>query len=156
MTDRTTKTIGRRGSQPRRVVVELGIGIPMRDGVRLVADVYRPYGRAPRHTLVMRTPYGRRLALGAPLFDHLRLVEAGYALLIQDVRGRGDSEGGFSPFRDEGSDGVDTIAWAASQPWSTGRVGMIGASYVGATQWLAAAANPPALYAIAPLLTAVD
>ncbi len=78
------------------------------------------------------------------------------AVVVQDVRGRFDSGGEFYPFRNEAADGVETIGWVARQPWSTGRVGMIGASYVGTTQWLPAADHPPALGAIAPIVTAAD
>jgi putative CocE/NonD family hydrolase len=96
------------------------------------------------------------MALGNQFFEELRFVREGYAVVVQDVRGRFDSGGEFYPFRNEAADGVETIGWAARQPWSTGRVGMIGASYVGTTQWLPAADDPPALGAIAPIVTAAD
>ena len=77
-------------------------------------------------------------------------------MVLQDTRGRFASDGEFDPFRDEAADGVDTIAWAAAQPWSAGTVGMYGGSYFGATQLLAAAAAPPALRAITPVVTASE
>jgi uncharacterized protein len=95
------------------------------------------------------------MRIGDPT-DLIALVEAGYAVLSQDVRGRFGSGGTFVPFVHEPSDGAETIAWAAAQPWSSGRVGMLGASYIGATQWLAAEARPPALAAIAPFVTSSD
>lgn len=129
----------------------------MRDGVRLRADVYRPDGSEPVPALAQRIPYGKDLAGPTNFnFDVLRAVRAGYAVVVQDTRGRYQSDGDFRPFEDESADGVDTIAWIASQPWSNGRVGMVGGSYTGATQLLAAAGAPPALQAIAPVLTAAD
>jgi putative CocE/NonD family hydrolase len=140
-----------------RVVVDHGLPVPMRDGVRLTADLYRPdiAGRLP--LLLQRTPYGRQVVSSVNIAcDVQRAARAGYAVMIQDVRGRFDSGGAFTPFEQEVADGADTIAWIAAQPWSDGMVGMVGASYVGATQWLAAQAAPSGLRAIAPLVTAAD
>ena len=130
----------------------------MRDGVQLAADIYRPDTEAPVSTLLCRTPYGRSVALTYPrqLYDGLRFVKEGYAIVTQDTRGRFESEGDFYPFRNEAADGSDTIAWITRQAWSDGRIGMIGGSYVGATQWLPASENPPGLLAIAPAVTASD
>ena len=86
----------------------------------------------------------------------MRAASHGYAVVIQDTRGRFASEGQFYPFLNEMDDGYDTVEWCASQPWSTGKVGMFGRSYVGATQWLAALARPPSLAAIVPGITASD
>jgi hypothetical protein len=106
---------------------------------------------------VQRLPYDKQ-DLASVLYstDVLRAARSGYAVVIQDTRGRHASAGRFDPFTHEAADGAETIAWAAAQPWSNGRVGMIGGSYVGATQWLAATQGPPALRAIAPFLTAAD
>jgi putative CocE/NonD family hydrolase len=137
----------------RAVIVERGVMVPMRDGVRLAADVFRPAEpQAP--VLLSRTPYGRHLLeqLHAP--D--RLVEAGFAVVLQDCRGRFDSEGEWRPIEVETDDGHDTVEWAAAQPWSDGRVGMFGASYMGYTQWHAAIARPPHLVAILPETACVD
>ncbi len=124
----------------------------MRDGVVLRADVRRPAGDGRFPTLVYRTPYGKhRAATGETIFE--RAVERGYAVVMQDVRGRYASEGEFEPYRNEGRDGFDTIAWAASQPWSNGEVGTFGLSYPGAVQWLAALESPPALKAMVPAMT---
>lgn len=128
----------------------------MGDGTVLRADVYRPDTRERLPVLLQRTPYNKSAgaAVDVPL-ERFRAVEAGYCVVIQDVRGRYGSEGIFTPFQQELADGRDTVAWAIDRPWSDGRVGMYGASYVGATQWLAAGSEAP-LAAIAPFLTASD
>jgi putative CocE/NonD family hydrolase len=136
---------------PATPYVERGVAVPMRDGVRLGADVFRPAraGRFP--TLIERTPYDRKR-----LEDREILQEAlrrGYAVVLQDVRGRYDSAGEYVPYVNEGRDGYDTIEWAAGQPWSDGRVGTFGLSYPGAVQWLAAVESPPHLKAMAPEMT---
>lgn len=133
--------------------------MPMRDGTVLCADVWRPDDEACHPTLLQRTPYGKspgRISIVDAGLDPLRAVEQGYAVVLQDTRGRFASEGRFDPFRDERSDGADTIAWAAAQPWSDGRVAMYGGSYFGATQLLAAAAAPAPLRAITPVVTASE
>ena len=120
----------------------------------LYADIYRPEGLGPFPVLLQRTPYDKSGPRTATQLDPLRAAKAGYALIVQDTRGRHSSEGVFYCFRDEISDGYDTVEWAAAQPWSSGKVGMFGGSYVGATQWLAAIARPPHLTAIVPNVTA--
>lgn len=133
--------------------VAKNLQVPMRDGVQLATDVYRPAADGPYPTIVSRLPYDKELPIINFSFDTLRAARAGYAVVVQDTRGRYQSEGTFTPFADEAADGADTIAWAAAQPWSTGEVGMVGGSYFGATQWLAATQAPPALRAIAPFVT---
>jgi putative CocE/NonD family hydrolase len=134
------------------VRVDRDVAVPMRDGVVLRADLYRPAAGGRFPVLVFRTPYGKD---GAADSDgiHLKAVYRGYAVLIQDVRGRYASGGIFDPYRQEGRDGFDTIEWAAAQPWSDGRVGTYGLSYPGAVQWLAALERPPHLVAMAPAMT---
>lgn len=127
-----------------------------RDGVRLDADVYRPTLPGDYPVLLMRQPYGRRIATTICFAHPAWYAEQGYIVVIQDVRGRGTSEGVFSLFEQEAEDGVDTIAWAAALPGSTGVVGMYGFSYQGVVQLLAAAALPPALKAIAPAMIGWD
>jgi putative CocE/NonD family hydrolase len=130
---------------------EANVDVPMRDGVRLRADILRPI-QGPSPTLVYRTPYGKHAALE----DHTifgRAVARGYAVVVQDVRGRYASDGNFRPYENEGHDGYDTIEWASQQPWSNGRVGTFGLSYPGAVQWLAAAESPPHLTAMVPAMT---
>jgi putative CocE/NonD family hydrolase len=135
------------------IIVEKNLSVDAGDGTNLATDVYRPAGGAPVPALVLRSPYNKeRLSQG----DTLRIVQAGFAVVSQDTRGSFASAGAFRPFAEESGDGAATIAWAAAQPWSSGKVGSIGASYVGATQWLAAATAPPALLAMAPSITAVD
>ena len=124
----------------------------MRDGVILRADLWRP-GKAGRFpTLVYRTPYNKRAA-DAALSTARKAVARGYAVLLQDVRGRYASDGEFVAYQQEGRDGYDTIEWAASQSWSTGSVGTYGLSYPGAVQWLAAIEGPPHLKAMVPAMT---
>jgi len=143
---------GSSAEEPYRVKVETGLSAGMRDGVVLVADVYRPAADGRFPTLLQRTPYDRRNEAATA---HA-LAAAGYAVVVQDVRGRFGSEGEFDPFRHEAADGYDSVEWAAALPFSDGRMGMFGSSYVGATQMLAAMARPPHLVAIAPTLTASE
>ena len=132
--------------------VERNVAIPMRDGVVLRANVWKPTGGGPFPVLVYRTPYGKDAT--EEWYDtHIRAVERGYAVVLQDVRGRYESDGEFDPYRNEGRDGYDTIEWAAAQPWSNGSVGTFGLSYPGAVQWLAALEDPPHLKAMVPAMT---
>jgi uncharacterized protein len=138
------------------IVIERDIPVMMRDGVVLRGDVYRPAeGRHP--TLICRTPYSKDVPVGLMVvLSPLRAVAAGYSVFIQDVRGRFRSEGNFTALTNEGLDGYDTVEWAAAQPWSTGRVGMFGSSYMAATQLQAAVAAPPHLEAICPMEGSAD
>jgi putative CocE/NonD family hydrolase len=134
------------------MIVERDIAVPMRDGVRLRADVYRPDARGPVPAVLGRTPYDRTFGPTPPaVLEPQRTVAAGIALVCMDVRGRHGSAGEFYPFRTEGPDGYDSVEWVAAQPWCDGAVAMAGRSYTAATQWLAAAAQPPHLRAIAPI-----
>jgi putative CocE/NonD family hydrolase len=101
---------------------------------------------------VLRTPYSKDfLHVMAPMLNPVHAADAGYAVLLQDVRGQHASDGGpFFPLRGEADDGYDTVEWAAAQPWSDGAVGHYGLSYMGATTWLSARHAPPSLRAIAP------
>jgi putative CocE/NonD family hydrolase len=139
------------------IVVEKNRMVRMRDGVALATDVYRPADGGPVPAILQRTPYDKE---GAQLRNYslevMQAVQAGYACVVQDTRGRFASEGEFDPFFADGADGADTIAWVAAQPWCDGAVGMAGGSYFGATQWRAASQSPPALKAIAPFVTAAD
>ncbi len=128
-----------------------GVAVPMRDGVKLAADVLRPKAEGRFPTLVYRTPYDRKRASEDEVAK--AALDAGYAVVRVDVRGRYDSEGVFTPYRNEGADGYDTIEWAAAQAWSTGEVGTYGLSYPGAVQWLAAVESPPHLKAMVPAMT---
>jgi len=140
-----------------RLIIDRDIPVEMRDGTVLRADVYRPESDDKWPVLLQRTPYDKNAPrISALLLNPIRAASAGYAVVVQDVRGCFASDGEFYTFRHEPDDGYDTIAWAAAQPWSAGQVGMFGLSYVGATQWLAAITTPPALATIIPVVTASD
>lgn len=139
------------------VSVELGIDVVMSDGTTLAADVIRPAGGGPVPAVVVRTPYNRRTPASRGLqVDALGLAEAGYAVVIQDVRGRFASGGDFEPFVNEQADGVDTVEWTAAQRWCNGRVGMAGISYLGYCQLATAVGRPEPLRAIIPGLVPCD
>jgi putative CocE/NonD family hydrolase len=135
------------------------VPVPMRDGTVLRADVWVPErpGRVP--VLLERLPYDKSISVLTTLeagLEPARAVAAGYAVVLQDTRGRFASEGCFEPLASEASDGLDTVDWCASLPFCDGTVGMFGASYFGTTQLLAAASASPALRAIAPTVTGAD
>jgi putative CocE/NonD family hydrolase len=134
------------------IVRDTNVAIPMRDSVVLAADILRPEGPGPFPVLVYRTPYERRSEIEEYSIFR-KAVARGYAVVVQDVRGRYQSGGEFDPYRQEGRDGYDTIEWAAAQPWSDGNVGSFGLSYPGAVQWLAAVESPPHLRAMVPAMT---
>jgi len=138
------------------VRLERGVRCPMSDGVRLVSDHYHPPGTGPHPTLLMRQPYGRDIASTVVYAHPAWFARHGYNVVIQDVRGRGDSEGEFYPFRHEARDGAESIAWVRSLPQANGRVGMYGFSYQAITQLLAAAHQPDGLVCIAPGMAACD
>jgi len=132
------------------VTYEHNVAVGMRDGVTLRADIYRPEAAGNFPVLLQRTPYDK---------DHgvdfgLKAAARGYVVILQDVRGRFASEGEWYPFKNEANDGYDTIEWAGTLPYSNGKVGMFGGSYVGATQMLAAITHPPHLAGICPAVTA--
>ncbi len=138
---------------PPAVVFEHDVMVPMRDGVKLAFDIWRPAsGRVP--ALVTRTPYGT----DSPGMEHANdaMVQMGYAIVTVDCRGKFGSEGEWYPIRNEGKDGFDSIEWVARQPWCDGNVGMMGGSYDGWTQMLAAAESPPHLKALLPQATPPD
>lgn len=132
------------------VIIDHNVPARMRDGVILRADIYRPKADGKYPVLLTRTPYNKdgEMSLGVVA------AQRGYVLIAQDTRGRYASEGEWYPFKHESNDGYDTIEWAASLPYSNGKIGMYGGSYVGATQYLAAIANPPHLAGIFPDITA--
>jgi len=138
------------------VFLERGVHCRMSDGVDLVSDHYYPPDSGKNPTLLMRQPYGRDIASTVVYPHPVWFARHGYNVVIQDVRGRGDSGGAFYPFCHEGRDGAETIAWLRTREESNGRVGMYGFSYQGATQLLAAAEQPEGLQCIAPGMTACD
>ncbi|MGE0857829.1 MAG: CocE/NonD family hydrolase [Gammaproteobacteria bacterium] len=136
------------------LTIEKNLEVAMQDGVVLATDVYRPQTSAALPVVMLRLPYNKENPVLLFLAgDILRVAQAGYAVVVQDCRGTYASGGEFSPYFQEARDGADAIAWAAAQPWCNGTVGTMGASYYGATQWLAASEQPPALKAMAPFIT---
>ena len=118
------------------IVIDENIMVPMHDGIKLATDFYRPAKEGQWPVLLTRVPYNKDLRFPVPQLQEKRIflelnlhservVQAGYVIIAQDTRGRYASEGEFTPFLREAQDGADTIAWAASQSWSTGKVGII-------------------------------
>lgn len=133
------------------VRLQRDVPMPMRDGTQLVADLYVPAGAGPWPTLLERTPYNKESSSEIALKAGEYYASRGYVVMIQDVRGRFKSAGDFVPFHDDGwranRDGFDTVEWIASQPWSNGKVGTIGGSYSGVTQYQMLPTRPPHLAA---------
>lgn len=141
-----------RESSDGSVVRETGLRCVLDDGTVLVADAWRPAGDRQWPVLVQRLPYGRSVA-SSPVLPHPSwFARRGYAVVVQDCRGRGDSTGTFSPFVDEGRDGAAAVEWAARLPFADGRVATYGFSYQGLNQLYTAAQRPPSLRAIAPMM----
>src|SRR5271165_6777508 len=136
-------------ADPFAVTYERNVAVKMRDGVTLRADVYRPKADGQFPVLLQRTPYDKN---GSVEFG-LKAASQGYVVIFEDVRGRYASEGDWFTFKNEPNDGYDTVEWAAALPYSNGKVGMFGGSYVGATQMLAAIMHPPHLAGICPVVT---
>lgn len=132
------------------VTYERNVKIVMRDGVTLRADIYRPNADGKFPVLLQRTPYNKDNGVEFGI----KAASRGYVVIFQDVRGRYASDGEWYTFKNEANDGYDTVEWAAALPYSNGKVGMFGGSYVGATQMLAAIAHPPHLAGICPIVTA--
>ncbi|MBK7724561.1 MAG: CocE/NonD family hydrolase [Dehalococcoidia bacterium] len=130
--------------------------VPMqtRDGVTLRADVFRPDDGSRHPALLTRTPYGKHGYFHNDFVSAIAAAREGYAVVIQDTRGRFASEGDYAPGMPEGDDSYDTVEWVASQRWCDGAVGMYGPSYMGGIQWEAAMERPPSLRAIAPAIAA--
>jgi putative CocE/NonD family hydrolase len=134
------------------VQVEHGVSVPMRDGVKLSADIYRPQGLEKAPAILVRTPYKKEMSeLGAKFY-----ARRGYVYVVEDCRGRFGSPGVWEPFMNESKDGYDSIEWLAQQPYTNGKVGMIGGSYVGWVQWWAAGEHPPHLVTIIPNVSPPD
>jgi len=150
--------VGTARAQPVTCDVEWA---PMRDGTVLATEVYLPGEPGPHPVIMTRTPYNRSPA--APLAasncanaQMIYFAQHGFVALNQDVRGRYRSGGVMDAMQQEANDGYDAVEWAAARPWSTGKVGLMGGSYVGLTQWQPAKEAPPHLAAIAPQITASD
>ena len=144
-------------ARSHQVVIERNVPATMRDGTILRVDIYRPDDGGRHPTLLSRTPYNKDTTEE----PSRRLSERGYRVVEQDVRGRYASDGDFTPgfyFSEhfDAEDGYDSVEWAAALPWSTGKVGTIGGSYVGWTQWELAHMRPPHLAAMMPQAIAAN
>ncbi|WP_163542035.1 CocE/NonD family hydrolase [Occultella kanbiaonis] len=125
--------------------------VEVSEGAALATEVIRVADGRPHPVLLVRTPYGRAgLRQG---LDPVALARTGWAVVLQDIRGRWDSGGSYRPFHQDTPDGADVIAWCRAQPWCNGSVVMQGASYDGVTAWLAASTLPDGLAAIAPVVS---
>jgi putative CocE/NonD family hydrolase len=145
--------VGQVVAAQKPIVKLLSVPVAMRDGVRLSANVFLASERARVPAILVRTPYGK----GADITPNYQaFVEHGYAIVVEDVRGRYESEGAFQPLTQEVHDGDDTLNWIARQPWSDGKIGMMGGSYLGIVQWKAALASNPHLKAIFPVVSGND
>ncbi len=146
------------GRGPCAVTKQPDVPATMRDGTVLRADVYRPQTTEQVPVILMRTQYGKSGAQdeAARYEPPDWFASHCYLVVVQDVRGQGNSGGVFSEFTNDQNDGYDSVEWAAGLPGSNGKVGMYGSSYVGATQWLAAVTAPPHLVTIVPTNTASD
>jgi uncharacterized protein len=134
----------------KAIRAERDVPMKMRDGATLRADIYRPDDNEKHPAIVVRTPYDKILSGHSDYLSAVHAAFAGYAVVVQDLRGRFASEGEFRPMVSEGPDGYDTIENVAAESWCDGNVGMVGSSYLGRNQWQAAIENPPHLKAIAP------
>src|SRR2546428_9821061 len=135
--------------------------MPARDGIRLATNVFVPEGKGPHPAVLMRTPYGKdgRSKTAVPGSNRLQAAQyasRGYALVVQDCRGTGRSEGENVPFRSDQYDGCDAVEWIARQTWSNGKVAMVGASALGITTTLAATLHPPHLVCAFVVVTPAD
>ena len=135
-------------AQDQEVAIQWGVKIPLRDGVRLNATIYRPRNATgPLPVVFTLTPYIGDTYHGFAM----AMARDGFIYAAVDVRGRGNSEGEFEPFVNEGRDGYDVVEWFAGQPWSTGKIGMWGGSYGGSDQWATIKEMPPHLATVAPV-----
>ena len=142
-----------RATMPVSYAKIVHVHVAMRDNVRLDTNVFYPEGGGRFPTILIRTPYGKGTDLPA---GYQSFIRHGYAVVMQDVRGRYGSGGVFDLFNQEGPDGSDTLNWIAGQAWSDGKVGMIGGSYLGIAQWEVALVNNPHLKAIFPVVSGAD
>ena len=136
-----------------KVIAELDVKVPMRDGVRLSTNIFRPDAPGKFPVLLMRTPYGNG---GAGNTEASYGASIGYVVIIQDTRGRYESEGIFDAMQPEALDGYDTQQWIGEQPWCNGKIGTFGGSYVGFTQWMPAPLQSPYLVTMFPVVTFSD
>lgn len=140
-----------------QILIEKNVPCELRDGTTLQADVYRPNDGGTYPVLMTRLPYSKDLPqYSQMILDPIKAASHGYVVIIQDVRGRFQSEGEFRSFPSEAEDGYDAVEWAAALPYTSGEVGMYGLSYYGYTQLAAAVKQPPHLKALFPIMTFND
>jgi putative CocE/NonD family hydrolase len=150
---RTEKSVDPLLSAPQyEFVIERGVRVPLRDGIELSMDIYRPVGVERAPAILTRTPYKKEMLELQGNFYARR----GYIYAAQDCRGCFGSSGCWDPMVNEAKDGYDTVEWLAGRSYSNGKVGMIGGSYAGAVQWSAAALRPPHLVTIIPNVSPPD
>ena len=135
------------------IVVKLDVKVPMRDGIQLSTNIFLPNEESSFPAILMRTPYGNGDANNGTAHDY---AKSGYAYVIQDTRGRFESQGVFNPFMGEAQDGYDTQEWISKQSWCNGKIGTTGGSYVGFTQWISAPLGSSALKTMFPMITFTD
>lgn len=136
------------------IQIKTDVPFEMRDGTLLRADVYKPEGAGRFPVILVRTPYNKT-GFNQGLVNPLAMAQAGYAVVVQDIRGRYASDGVWERhrmFEVEALDGYDTVEQIAVQPWSSGQVGLAGGSYLTAMQWITAMASPPHLKAFSPYI----
>ena len=142
-----------RGARPDKVAAgATEVIAEMRDGVKLAGNLYLPAGTGPFPCIVQRTPYGKDAMFASPA-GAKKYTDGGYAYLVQDVRGKGRSDGFYQAFINDAFDGYDTVEWMAKQGWCNGKIGIMGASAMGYTTMLAATMNPPHLKAAFAIVT---
>jgi uncharacterized protein len=137
--------------------IQKSVPMAMRDGVSLRGDIYRPGGKERHPAILMRSPYNRTMTLDFSFLNLLEVVNAGYALVVQSIRGTYDSGGkmelGDVSMTADAQDGYDSVEWVAGQSWCDGNVGTAGGSYLGLLQWITAREDPPHLKAMAPWIS---
>lgn len=136
-----------------KVIEEMEVKVPMRDGVRLSANIYRPDAPGKFPVLLMRSPYGNE---GAGDLKANFFARHGYVVVLQDTRGTQESEGIFDAMQSEAPDGYDTQQWVGAQTWCNGKIGTFGGSYVGFTQWIPAPLQSPYLVTMIPVVAFSD
>jgi uncharacterized protein len=146
-------SLGQQAGQTLPFTFQKNVMAPMRDGTQLAANIFVPKEGGPFPVILMRTPYGK---MDEKSGEAKRYCAAGYALVVQDCRGRGTSQGVWDPFRYDGDDGFDTQEWVGRQPWCNGRIGTSGGSYVGWTQWAAAPRGSRFLACMVPVVPFSD
>lgn len=133
--------------------VQKNVMIPMPDGIRLATDIYYPKTTGKCPVIILRTPYNKKGRMHPYKQLAYLFASQGYVFIVQDVRGKYDSDGEYDPFKNEGLDGYTMVEWAGKAPWSNGKVALYGFSYLGSCAWLVVPYNSPYLKTIVPMFT---